>query len=179
MKVPLLAACLLLIALAQGAMAQDIRLQRRACQTLEAVDWRVDPVAMYSIALGCVRKGRFDDAIGYMTIGGAQMHFDAQRVLDPSAGAVNGALNHAFYVALSKKQRTILGQAFERAQQGGLFEARLCALLNGVKAPLHDPGYMIRHGLWQFTQPQAKPLKPDFRAKAAWRKTRRSFMQCT
>lgn len=154
-----------------------------SCQPIGTVNNRSTPPALYAAVADCIRHDRYTDAYALFGLAGIYSHFDAERVLDKTAGQAGPVMVLGLFNSLPTESATRF-----RAEAGAIGAdrpalERLCAAVRKVGPPAYYPHYMIQHGMGAVTaalsgKPEGTTVDPNFDAAATWQSLQGSYLNC-
>lgn len=178
-----------LLMLCGGAIAQTVKnyttegnlapTQNPGCIAYQGADNSLSPADLHLAVLACAEQKNFAGAADLFILMQLRAVFDAKRVADPSAGQAGTVLKLTVRQALGSEKTAALQAAFEDfGGNGSSRHQAFCAAMQRNGPPQYYPAYMIQHGMWAFTQPEADPLVAGFDAAAVWKELLGSYMKC-
>jgi hypothetical protein len=140
------------------------------------------PLELYRAMESCMQRSDVNSAVILFSLAGAYGHYDARRVVDPSAQQAGTLLRTLALQRLSEPQRQALVAAIRSTADDPERLPQLCATLERIGPPTYHPAYMLRHGLGAGQEGAASPrrdLVEGFQGAEVWEQVLDSFLRCS
>lgn len=138
------------------------------------------PADMYKGVKACIDQDNFDFAVDLFALAGAYAKFDADRIVDKTAGQAKTALimNTFSTVPEGKKSKFLETQKLIANNPESL--KKICIATQKVGMPSYYPSYMILHGARAFIEnPHNGALIEGFDSTATWERILSEYLHCT
>jgi ankyrin repeat protein len=153
------------------------------CVALDKLDRSHQPPEIYRDVRECIERERYSEAAALFALGGIDGRFDAERVLDKTAGQAGQILIMSVSDGLpdDKHERFMASVKAIAADKSAL--AGICESVKTIGYPTYFPAYMIQHGLGAMMgalsgkQEQAV-LDPAFDPQKTWGALQESYLSC-
>lgn len=127
----------------------------------------------------CIQQDDYRGAAELFALAGVESRFDAERVLDKSAGQAGQVLIMDTFNGLPDEKRTKFSTAVSELAADTTALSQTCSRIRTMGFPNYYPQYMVLHGIRAFT---AKPGDPTLVATsdpaAAWDSLLRTYLNC-
>jgi hypothetical protein len=149
------------------------------CVPLAQVDTTRTPPDLYLGVTACIQQDAYRTAAGLFALAGVESQFDAQRVLDKSAGQAGQVLIMNTFNGLSDEKREKFGKAVTEFAADTTALAQACTGIRKMGYPSYYPEYMVLHGIHAFTAKPGDPtLVATFDAAATWNSLLTTYLNC-
>jgi Protein of unknown function (DUF3617) len=149
------------------------------CVPLAQVDTTRTPPDLYLGVADCIKQDNYRAAAALFALAGMESHFDAERVLDKSAGQAGQVLIMGTFNGLPDERREKFGRAVTELAADTTALAQECSSIRKMGYPTYYPEYMVLHGIHAFTAKPGDPtLEPKFDAAATWNSMLTTYLNC-
>ncbi len=149
------------------------------CVPLTQVDTTRTPPDLYLGVAACIQQDDYRTAAGLFALAGVESQFDAQRVLDKSAGQAGQVLIMNTFNGLSDEKRGKFGKTVTEFAADTTALAQVCTSIRNMGYPTYYPEYMVLHGIHAFTAKPGDPtLVAAFDAAATWNSLLTTYLNC-
>jgi hypothetical protein len=149
------------------------------CVPLEQVDNTRTPPDLYLGVSACILKDDYRTAVALFALAGVESRFDAERVLDKSAGQAGPVLIMNTFNGLAQDKREKFGKIVSELAADPKALADTCSAIRNIGHPTYYPEYMVLHGIHAFTAKAGDPtLSPTFDAAASWNTLLTTYLNC-
>jgi hypothetical protein len=149
------------------------------CVPLEQVDNTHTPPDLYLGVSTCILKDDYRAAVALFALAGVESRFDAERVLDKTAGQAGQVLIMNTFNGLPGEKREKFGKIVSELAADPQALAHTCSTIRKIGHPTYYPEYMVLHGIHAFTAKAGDPtLEPNFDAQTTWNSLLLSYLNC-
>jgi hypothetical protein len=149
------------------------------CVPLAQVDNTRTPPDLYVGVTACIQQDNYRAAVALFALAGMESHFDAERVLDKSAGQAGQVLIMGTFNGLSDEKRAKFAKTVSEFAADTAALAQTCSSIRKMGYPTYYPEYMVLHGIHAFTaQPGDPTLVATFDAAATWNSMLTTYLNC-
>lgn len=149
------------------------------CVTMAAADPRLSPPDLALGVLACGKLNNWDVAAELYVLMLLRSDFDTRRVADTTAHQASQVLTIQLNESQTQADRDSLADAINRyANPEPAQRAALCQAARTAGVPMHDPSWMMQHGMGAFLGSQGDGLVPDFDPATAWDAVMRETVIC-
>jgi hypothetical protein len=151
------------------------------CMALSEARRDYTPPELYAAAAHCLAGTEVPKAVRLFLLAGLYARFDAERVVDKSAGSGGRTVVVAKdFAKFSRAQREAFAAALERLRADERELERFCADVAGIGPPAYFPRYLALHGLGSITSsnPLGDALLPKFDAENTWARLQHTYLRC-
>jgi ankyrin repeat protein len=149
------------------------------CVSLTQVDNTRTPPDLYLGVSACILKDDYRTAVALFALAGVESRFDAERVLDKSAGQAGPVLIMNTFNGLPDDKREKFGKTVGELAVDPQALAHTCSAIRKIGYPTYYPEYMVLHGIHAFTAKAGDPtLQPNFDAHTVWNSLLTSYLSC-
>jgi len=161
----------------EGSLAATRQLD---CIDLSAVAGDQTPPDLYTAVLKCITQGDYQRAARLFFVASVYSRFDAQRIVDRSAGAGGQVLILRTFASVSPEQKQLFSKAIDTLTKDPQNFQAWCLDIKRLGPPKYFPRYLILHGLNAFTadRPLENALLPDFDLEANWARVLETNVRC-
>jgi hypothetical protein len=162
-----------------GMVGQLAAQQPLTCVSIDGVGKDHTPPDLYQGVSACIQQEDYRTAVALFALAGMESRFDAQRVLDKTAGQAGQALIMDTLNGLPIDRRAKFQAAVKTVAADPEVLSRTCASIRKIGYPTYYPAYMVLHGIRAFTaNPDDPTLQPNFDGAAAWDSLLGSYLNC-
>jgi Protein of unknown function (DUF3617) len=149
------------------------------CVPLSELDNTRTPPDLYLGVSACITKDDFHAAAALFALAGIESRFDAERVLDKSAGQAGQVLIMNTFNGLPNEKREKFGKIVGELAADPQALANTCGAIRKIGYPNYYPEYMVLHGIGAFAAKPGDPtLAPTFDAAASWNSLLTTYLNC-
>jgi Protein of unknown function (DUF3617) len=149
------------------------------CVPLSALDNNRTPPDIYLGVSACILKDDYRAAAALFALAGVESRFDAERVLDKSAGQAGQVLIMNTFNGLPEEKREKFGKAVRELSADPSALAHLCHSIRKINYPTYYPDYMVLHGIRAFIAKGGEAtVDPNFNAETTWNSLLTSYLNC-
>ncbi len=150
-----------------------------SCVPLSQIDSTRTPPDLYLGVAACIQQDDYRAAAMLFALAGVESRFDAERVLDKSAGQAGQVLiMNTFNGLPDEKHERFVKEVTEIAADSAAL-AEICGSIRKIGYPNYYPQYMVLHGIHAFTAKAGDPtLVPTFDATATWNSLLTTYLNC-
>jgi hypothetical protein len=162
-----------------GLVGQLAAKQPLTCVSLDLAGKDRTPPDLYQGVSACVQQEDYRTAVALFALAGMESRFDAQRVLDKTAGQAGQALVIDTFNAFPVDRRAKFQAAVKAVAADPEVLSRTCAAIRKIGYPTYYPTYMVLHGIRAFTaKPDDPTLEANFDGATAWNSLLSSYLSC-
>lgn len=149
------------------------------CVPLADVDNTRTPPDLYRGVSACLEHDNYRAAAALFALAGMESRFDAERVLDKTAGQAGQVLIMNTFNGLPDEKRQQFKKVVGELAADPAAIAQLCASIRTIGSPNYYPEYMVLHGIRAFTaKPGDSTLEPTFDAAVTWNSLLTNYLNC-
>lgn len=149
------------------------------CMPLDKVGRGHTPPDLYQGVSACIQKDDYDAAVALFALAGTESRFDAERVLDKTAGQAGQVLIMTTFNALPEDKRSKFQDSVKAMAADSVALDHICRTIRRMGYPTYYPEYMVLHGIRAFSAKPGDPtMEPNFDSAAAWNSTLRTYLNC-
>jgi uncharacterized protein DUF3617 len=149
------------------------------CIPLGKVDNTRTPPDLYPGVKACIEQDDYRAATELFALAGVESRFDAERVLDKSAGQAGQVLIMNTFNGLPDEKRAKFAKAVTDLAADSAALAKTCSSIRTVGYPNYYPDYMVLHGIHAFTAKPGDPtLVSTFDPSATWNSLLATYLNC-
>jgi hypothetical protein len=153
--------------------------QPLACVSIDGVGKDNTPPDLYQGVSACIQQEDYRSAVALFALAGMESRFDAQRILDKTAGQAGQVLVIDTFNGLPADRRAKFQAAVKTVAADPEVLARTCASIRKIGYPTYYPAYMVLHGIRAFTAKSDDPtMEPNFDGASAWNSLLSSYLNC-
>jgi hypothetical protein len=153
--------------------------QPLSCVSIDAVGKDHTPPDLYQGVSACIQQQDYRTAVALFALAGMQSRFDAERVLDKTAGQAGQVLIMNTFNGLPQDRRAKFQAAVKALAADPETLSRTCASIRKIGFPTYYPEYMVLHGIRAFTaKPDDPTMEPNFDGAAAWKSLLSTYLNC-
>ena len=150
-----------------------------SCASIQQAGKDHTPPELYRGVSACLQLEDYRTAVALFALAGMESHFDAERVLDKTAGQSGQALIMSTLDGLPADRRAKFQAAVKALAADPEELSRTCAAIRKIGYPTYYPAYMVLHGIRAFTaKPDDPTLEPSFDGTSAWNSLLGSYLNC-
>jgi len=162
-----------------GMVDQLSAKQPLTCVSIDGVGKDQTPPDLYQGVSACIQQEDYRTAVALFALAGMQSRFDAQRVLDKTAGQAGQVLIMDTLNGLPGDRRAKFQAAVRGVAADPEVLSRTCASIRKIGYPTYYPAYMVLHGIRAFTaKPDDPTLEANFDGPTAWNSLLSSYLNC-
>ena len=162
-----------------GLVGQLAAKQPLTCVSIDGVGKDHTPPDLYQGVSACIQQEDYRTAVALFALAGMESRFDAQRVLDKTAGQAGQVLIMDTFNGLAGDRRAKFQAAVKAVAADPEVLSRTCAAIRKVGYPTYYPAYMVLHGIRAFTaNPDDPTLQPNFDGAAVWNSLLGTYLNC-
>jgi hypothetical protein len=149
------------------------------CVKLSQLDNTRTPPDLYIGVSTCIQQNDYGTAAALFALAGIESRFDAERVLDKSAGQAGQVLIMGTFNAIPDEKRKEFQKTVTEFSADPAALAQLCGAVQKIGYPTYYPEYMVLHGINAFTaKPGDGTLAAGFDAPATWNFLLTNYLTC-
>ncbi|HXC08526.1 MAG TPA: DUF4124 domain-containing protein [Steroidobacteraceae bacterium] len=153
--------------------------QPLSCVSIDLAGKDHTPPDLYQGVSACIQQEDYRTAVALFALAGMESRFDAQRVLDKTAGQAGQALIMDTINGIPDDRRRKFQAAVKSVAEDPEVLSRTCASVRKIGYPTYYPAYMVLHGIRAFTaKPDDPTLEPNFDGATAWNSLLGSYLNC-
>jgi Domain of unknown function (DUF4124) len=153
--------------------------QPLACVSIDGVGKDYTPPDLYHGVSACIQQEDYRTAVALFALAGLESRFDAERVLDKTAGQAGQVLIMDTFNGLPSDRRTKFQAAVKAVAADPEVLSRTCAAIRKIGYPTYYPAYMVLHGIRAFTaKPDDPTMEPNFDGATAWNSLLETYLNC-
>jgi hypothetical protein len=153
--------------------------QPLTCVSIDLAGKDHTPPDLYQGVSACIQQEDYRSAVALFALAGMESRFDAQRVLDKTAGQAGQALIMDTLNGLPADRRAKFQAAVKTVAADPEVLSRTCAAIRKIGYPSYYPAYMVLHGIRAFTaKPDDPTMEPNFDGAAAWNSLLSTYLNC-
>ncbi|MGC1520979.1 MAG: hypothetical protein WA803_05510 [Steroidobacteraceae bacterium] len=153
--------------------------QPLSCVSIDAVGKDYTPPDLYRGVSACIQQEDYRTAVALFALAGIESRFDAERVLDKTAGQAGQVLIMNTFNGVPQDRRTKFQAAVRAVAADPATLSRTCASIRKIGFPTYYPEYMVLHGIRAFTaKPDDPTMEPNFDGAAAWNSLLSTYLNC-
>jgi hypothetical protein len=153
--------------------------QPLTCVSIDGVGRDHTPPDLYQGVSACIQLEDYRTAVALFALAGMETRFDAQRVLDKTAGQAGQVLIMGTFNGVPEDRRTKFQAAVRAVAADPEALSRTCATVRKMGYPTYYPEYMVLHGIRAFTaKPDDPTMEPNFDGAAAWNLLLSTYLNC-
>jgi hypothetical protein len=153
--------------------------QPLTCVSIDLAGKDRTPPDLYQGVSACIQQEDYRTAVALFALAGMESRFDAQRVLDKTAGQAGQALIMDTLNGLPTDRRAKFQAAVRTVGADPELLSRTCASIRKIGYPTYYPAYMVLHGIRAFTaKPDDPTMEPNFDGAAAWNSLLSTYLNC-
>jgi Domain of unknown function (DUF4124) len=162
-----------------GMVDQLSAKQPLTCVSIDGVGKDQTPPDLYQGVSACIQQEDYRSAVALFALAGMESRFDAQRILDKTAGQAGQVLVIDTFNGLPADRRAKFQAAVKTVAADPEVLARTCASIRKIGYPTYYPAYMVLHGIRAFTAKSDDPtMEPNFDGASAWNSLLSSYLNC-
>ncbi len=153
--------------------------QPLGCVSIDGVGKDHTPPDLYHGVSACIQQEDYRTAVALFALAGLESRFDAERVLDKTAGQAGQVLIMDTFNGLPDDKRAKFQAAVKAVAADPEVLSRTCAAIRKIGYPTYYPAYMVLHGIRAFTaKPDDPTMEPNFDGAAAWNSLLGTYLNC-
>lgn len=153
--------------------------QPLTCVSLELVAKDHTPPDLYQGVSACIQLEDYRTAVALFALAGMESRFDAQRVLDKTAGQAAQVLIMNTFNGVPEDKRAKFQAAVKAVAADPEALSRTCASVRKIGYPTYYPEYMVLHGIRAFTaKPDDPTMEPNFDGATTWNSLLSTYLNC-
>jgi len=153
--------------------------QPLTCVSIDGVGKDHTPPDLYHGVSACIQQEDYRTAVALFALAGLESRFDAERVLDKTAGQAGQVLIMDTFNGLPDDKRAKFQAAVKAVAADPEVLSRTCAAIRKIGYPTYYPAYMVLHGIRAFTaKPDDPTMEPNFDGAAAWNSLLGTYLNC-
>jgi hypothetical protein len=153
--------------------------QPLSCVSIDGVGKDHTPPDLYQGVSACIQQEDYRTAVALFALAGMESRFDAQRVLDKTAGQAGQVLVMDTFNSLPNDRRAKFQAAVKAVAADPEALSRTCATIRKIGYPTYYPAYMVLHGIRAFTaNPDDPTMEPNFNAAGVWDSLLSTYLIC-
>src|SRR5277367_1848855 len=153
--------------------------QPLTCVSIDLAGKDHTPPDLYQGVSSCIQQEDYRTAVALFALAGMESRFDAQRVLDKTAGQAGQVLIMDTLNGLPGDRRAKFQAAVKAVAADPEVLSRTCASIRKIGYPTYYPAYMVLHGIRAFTaKPDEPTMEPNFDGAAAWDSLLSTYLNC-
>jgi len=162
-----------------GLIGQLAAKQPLTCVSIDGVGKDHPPPDLYQGVSACIQQEDYRTAVALFALAGMESRFDAERVLDKTAGQAGQALIMDTINGLPGDRRAKFQATVKAVAADPDVLSRTCAAIRKIGYPTYYPAYMVLHGIRAFTaNPDDPTLQPNFDGAAVWNSLLGTYLNC-
>jgi hypothetical protein len=162
-----------------GLVGQLAAKQPLRCVSIDLAAKDRTPPDLYQGVSACIQQEDYRTAVALFALAGMESRFDAERVLDKTAGQAGQALVMDTINGLPADKRAKFQSAVNAVAADPEVLSRTCSAIRKIGYPSYYPAYMVLHGIRAFTaKPDDPTMEPNFDAATAWNTLLGSYLNC-